>query len=160
MPERRRVSDALRRSVRHRAAGCCEYCRSQERFATQLFSVEHIVPRSGGGRMALDNLALACQGCNNHKYTKVTGTDPVSARTVPLFHPRRQRWQDHFIWSADFTHILGHTPTGRATIEALRLNRPAIVNLRRLLYEAGEHPPPEPEEGVGLVPSPADPASF
>jgi 5-methylcytosine-specific restriction endonuclease McrA len=30
----------------------------------QSFSVEHIVPISQGGNDMLDNLALACQGCN------------------------------------------------------------------------------------------------
>ena len=48
----------------------CEYCRSHARFATQAFSVEHVTPRSLGGTTTFDNLALACQGCNNHKYIK------------------------------------------------------------------------------------------
>ena len=46
-----------------------------------------------------------------------------------------------FTWSADYTMILGLTPTGRATVEALQLNRPEVVNLRRLLFAHGEHPP-------------------
>lgn len=98
---------------------------------------------AAGAAVDPDNLALACQGCNNHKYTKSQGLDPATGSVVPLFHPRRQRWRDHFIWSADFTEALGITPTGRATVDALRLNREGLVNLRRLLYAAGEHPPPE-----------------
>jgi hypothetical protein len=35
----------------------------------------------------------------------------------------------------------GLTPTGRASIEALHLNRLGLLNLRRLLYTIGEHPP-------------------
>jgi hypothetical protein len=35
------------------------------------------------------------------------------------------------------------TPIGRAPVEALHLNRPGLVNLRRILHAAGEHPPPE-----------------
>ena len=65
---------------------------------------------------------------------------------VLLFHPRNQRWRDHFAWTADCTAILGLTPTGRATVEALHLNREGLVNLRRVLYAAGEHPPAEPDE--------------
>jgi hypothetical protein len=42
--------------------------------------------------------------------------------------------------------IIGLTPTGRATIEALHLNRANVVNLRRVLYALGEHPPAEIEE--------------
>jgi hypothetical protein len=36
--------------------------------------------------------------------------------------------------------ILGRTARGRATIAALLLNRPELVNLRRLLHRVGEHP--------------------
>jgi 5-methylcytosine-specific restriction endonuclease McrA len=139
MPERR-VTARQRQVVVERARECCEYCRSQARFATQSFSVEHITPRSQGGKTRLDNLALACQGCNNHKYTKTEGHDPVSGELVLLYHPRHHQWSDHFRWSDDFTLIVGVTPTGRATIEALQLNRMGLVNLRQVLYTLGEHP--------------------
>ena len=138
-----RITAQHRRVIVERARGCCEYCRSQARFAMQSFSVEHIVPRSGGGETTLDNLALACQGCNNHKYTKVEGKDSVTGGFVPLYHPRQQRWRDHFAWNEDFTFIIGVTPTGRATVETLQLNRESLVNLRRILYATGEHPPVE-----------------
>lgn len=142
MPERR-VSARQRQAVIKRARGCCEYCRCQAQFAMQPFSVEHIIPRQAGGETTLDNLALACQGCNGHKYVKTYGVDPVSGELVPLFHPRRQLWRNHFAWGADCTLIIGLTPTGRATVEALQLNRDGLVNLRRVLYTMGEHPPTE-----------------
>lgn len=123
------VPASLRRAVAERAAGCCEYCWSQSAFAAQVFSVDHIVPRHAGGRTTSGNLALCCQGCNNHKYTKTKGLDPISGELVSLYHPRRQRWLDHFAWSHDYSLILGLTPTGRATVAALRLNRPGLVNL-------------------------------
>jgi hypothetical protein len=145
MPESR-ISADLREQVSVRASGCCEYCRSQARYATQAFSVEHILPRVQGGATSLDNLALACQGCNNHKYDKIAALDPVSGQLVPLYHPRRDRWDVHFAWSDDFTLMIGLTPTGRATVDALHLNRDGVVNLRRLLYEIGQHPPPLVEE--------------
>jgi len=97
----------------------------------QPFSVEHIIPRQAGGETTLDNLALACQGCNGHKYVKTEGVGPVSGELVPLFHPRRQLWREHFAWNADFTLIIGLTPTGRATVEVLQLNREGLINLRR-----------------------------
>lgn len=135
-----------RELVRVRARGTCEYCLSQERFATQSFSVEHIIPLQAGGGGDLDNLAFACQGCNNHKYTKTDAIDILSGEVVPLFHPRRDRWRDHFIWSHDFSQTIGLTAKGRATVETLRLNRPGLVNLRRALALHGEHPPVEPED--------------
>lgn len=140
MPEHR-VTSRQRQRVVERARGCCEYCRSQARFATQSFSVEHIIPRSHGGKTRLDNLALACQGCNNHKYIKTEEYDPVRGGLVPLYHPRQHDWSDHFRWSDDFTLIVGVTPTGRATVDALQLNRVGLVNLRQVLYAWGEHPP-------------------
>jgi len=120
MSETRLTAD-LRRSVAERARGCCEYCRSQARFATESFSVEHIVPESQGGPTAAENLALSCQGCNNHKHTKTQGRDPETGAAVPLFHPRQHRWGDHFRWNENFTQVVGLTPTGRATVEELRL---------------------------------------
>jgi 5-methylcytosine-specific restriction endonuclease McrA len=145
MPEQR-VTARQRQTVAERARGCCEYCCSQARFATQSFSVEHIEPRSQGGKTSLDNLALACQGCNGHKHTKTEGVDPVSGEIFPLYHPRRHRWQDHYRWSDDFTLIVGLTPIGRATIETLLLNREGLVNLRQVLYAMGVHPPAETGE--------------
>ncbi len=137
----RRVTAAQRRTVIERANGCCEYCQSQARFATQSFAVEHIRPRYVGGKTKLDNLALSCFGCNSHKHTKTSALDPQTGGTVPLFHPRQQHWLQHFTWDESFTQIMGQTATGRATVETLKLNRPELVNLRRVLYAVGEHPP-------------------
>ena len=89
----------------------------------------------------MENLAPARQGCNNHKYNKTQAADPVSKKTLPLFHPRIQHWSEHFVWNNDYTIILGVTATGRATVQALKLNRESLVNLRRVLYKAGQHPP-------------------
>ncbi len=139
----KRLSSEVRNFVANRAGHCCEYCRSQEKFAVQSFSMEHIIPLSKGGKTKPENLAFACQGCNAHKYNKVEGIDPVTENSVALFHPRRQKWKDHFKWSADFASIIGITPSGRATVEALKLNRKGLVNLRKVLLAMGEHPPEE-----------------
>ncbi len=142
MPEKH-ITSQQKHKVVERAKGCCEYCRSQVRFAMQPFSVEHIVPRSRGGKTEFENLALACQGCNNHKYTKTKWRDPVIGDIVTLYHPRFQRWRDHFAWNEDCTLIIGLTPIGLATVEAIYLNREGLINLRRVLYIMGTHPPEE-----------------
>ena len=141
MPDRH-ITTELRQQVSLRAGGYCEYCRSQARYATQSFSVEHILPRAQGGATTMGNLALACQGCNNHKYDKVEVPDPASGEIVPLYHPRRDRWDTHFAWSDDFVLIVGLTPAGRATVVTRFLNRESVVNLRQLLCAIGAHPPP------------------
>lgn len=140
MPEQR-VTTRQRRAVIERARGLCEYCHSQARFATQPFAVEHIIPRYAGGKTRLDNLALSCFGCNSYKHTKTHAIDPQTGQEVPLFHPRRQHWSEHFAWDETFTQIIGQTPTGRVTVETLKLNRPELRSLRRVLHVVGEHPP-------------------
>ena len=136
----RRATPQQRQAVRACARGCCEYCRSQERFVDP-FEIDHIVPRIRGGETTLDNLALACRGCNSNKHDKIQGHDPATDNIVPLYHPRQQRWREHFEWDEDFTLIRGLTPTGRATVETLRLNRDERVDQRRILRMAGLHPP-------------------
>jgi HNH endonuclease len=135
------ITAQLKAEVAQRANGCCEYCRSQAQFSPDPFSIEHIMPRSQGGTDNSNNLALACQGCNNRKYTHIKGRDPINGELVPLYHPRNQLWEAHFVWNEDFAIVVGLTPTGRATIERLQLNREGVVNLRRVLRAINQHPP-------------------
>lgn len=137
----KRISKSLKEQVGKRAGLCCEYCRSQADFSPDSFSVEHIIPIAKGGTDDLDNLAYSCQGCNNRKYNHIEAIDPVTNTIVRLFHPRQQQWTGHFQWNPGQTMLTGLTPTGRATIEKLGLNRKGVVNLRYLLVLIGEHPP-------------------
>lgn len=134
-------SPQLRDQVETRAQGYCEYCHCSVKYAVQAFECEHIIPLALGGKTTLDNLAWACGGCNRCKATRTTGIDPDSGQSIPLFHPRQQRWADHFAWNHDFTLIIGLTATGRATVATLRLNRPGVVNLRHVLVTVNAHPP-------------------
>lgn|SRR5579871_666984 len=138
-----RIPAKARQTVIERAGGCCEYCRSQMRYSPDPFSAEHILPRAMGGGNAPTNLALSCQGCNNLKFTSTEAPDPITGVLTPLFHPRRHPWSEHFAWSEDFTFMVGKTPTGRATIERLQLNREGVVNLRQVLVTINRHPPEE-----------------
>lgn len=130
-----------RRAVAERAHHCCEYCRSQLRFSAAPFSVEHIIPLSAGGNSELSNLALACQGCNGRKYTATTAIDTASGEVVRLFHPRLDRWDEHFAWISNATEIIGVSRIGRATVARLALNRAGLVNMRLVLANLGLHPP-------------------
>ncbi|MGC9525206.1 MAG: HNH endonuclease [Limnospira sp.] len=142
-PESERVPATLRQEVARRAKNQCEYCRCPDAFSPDSFTVDHIRPRKLGGATIAENLAWACCGCNARKYTRTVYPDPQTGEEVALFNPRRQSWTEHFHWSEDLTQAIGHTPCGRATIAALALNRPGVVNLRRLLILAGLHPPDE-----------------
>ncbi len=138
---RQQLSLSLRKLVFQKAHGCCEYCKSPADFATQSFATEHIVPTAKGGSNEPDNLALACQGCNSHKSVKTEAKDPLTQLIVPLFHPRQHIWREHFDWDESFTQIVGLTSTGRASVEALHLNRSQLMRLRMALFLLGEHPP-------------------
>lgn len=140
MPERR-AGLKLRRFIGERARDRCEYCLTPARVATQSFSIEHIIPWSQGGQTQPANLALACQGCNGYKLARTTAVDPRTGDGAPLFHPRKMGWGDHFAWSPDGLRVIGLTPTGRASVHLLRLNRPGLLALRQLLIAAGQHPP-------------------
>ncbi|WP_262697093.1 HNH endonuclease [Fibrisoma montanum] len=127
-----------------RSQGYCEYCQSPADFATEPFSIEHIIPRTRQGTSELDNLAYSCIGCNVYKSDTVESLDVVSQELAPLFNPRTMVWEDHFLWDDSLTGLVGKTAIGRVTIDVLRLNRKPLKNLRRALMAIGEHPPKLP----------------
>jgi hypothetical protein len=133
----------LRKKVIARAKDICEYCHTQQELSPSTFRVDHIIPRSRRGRTTLANLALACEPCNSAKWKKMTGVDPPTKRRVRLFHPRRQKWSEHFTWNEDFTEVIGKTACGRATVETLNMNQERIVNLRMMWRQLKKHPPEE-----------------
>jgi 5-methylcytosine-specific restriction endonuclease McrA len=97
--------------------------------------LEHITARQHGGLTVLENLAWACQRCNERKGPNLTGVDPETSTVVPLFHPRRDRWEDHF--ALDGLKIIGVTATGRATVPLLGMNRAECLRWRAALRGYG-----------------------
>jgi hypothetical protein len=136
-----RISNRLAQLVRARAQHRCEYCQTSEWLSGQLCQIDHIMPQAKGGASAEDNLCLACVACNGFKLDRIEAVDPQSGQVVSLYHPRQQRWADHFAWSEDGTQIIGLTPSGRATAAALKLNRPLAVAARRGWVGIHRHPP-------------------
>lgn len=106
-------------------ARCC-YCLTSEANSGIPMTYDHILPCSKGGTTTFENLCLACRTCNEYKSDSTEAEDPLTGETVPLFNPRTQKWIDHFTWSLDSTRVEGLTPTGRATIAALRMNNSII----------------------------------
>jgi len=139
------ISTSFRAAVRNRASGRCEYCRSAEVYCGYEFEVDHITPLAAGGLTEIDNLALACSNCNAHKGARTQAIDPETGGMVVLFHPRRDQWREHFEWSKDGGRIIGRTPAGRATVDALQVNNGAVVFARSFWVSYGLHPPKESE---------------
>jgi len=105
--------------------------------------MDHIVPEALGGATTEENLWLACSLCNSFKEVCITALDPGTGEVVALFNPRTQPWHEHFAWEAQGTLIVGRTPTRRATVVTLRLNRASLVEARVRWIKAGWHPPVE-----------------
>jgi hypothetical protein len=143
MAARRKIPARLRKQIVARAQGRCEYCLSPEAFSLDSFTVDHVQPVAAAGSDDLDNLAFAGHNCNNRKQDDMSALDPETGERVPLYHPRRDRWSDHFQWSEDALMLLPLTATGRATIARLQLNRVGTVNIRRALLALGEEHPPQ-----------------
>lgn len=135
------LPEAVRQRVRQRAHNRCEYCLSHQDYILGQLQVDHVSPVAKGGANTEDNLCLACELCNQYKWTRTHGRDPVSGEDVALFHPRRKRWSEHFAWSVDGTEIVGLTACGRATVGVLRLNNALAVTVRKNWVNAGWHPP-------------------
>ncbi len=123
------MTSATRAAVRERAAHRCEYCQlHQNDSPLAVLHVEHIVPRQHGGTDDLENLALACIDCNLHKGPNLTGIDPETNGITTLFHPRRDRWDEHFTWRG--LYLVGRTAVGRVTVRVLKMNSNEQLDLR------------------------------
>ena len=135
------IPRALRDRVAAQAGHRCGYCRTYSFLVGTIFEIDHIIPESFGGKTEEENLWLACPACNGHKSNRIAAVDPTTGEIVRLFDPRHQRWSEHFAWSASGDEIVGLTQTGRATVEALHLNRPVLVYARWRWVGWGCHPP-------------------
>lgn len=134
------IAAELRRFVIQRAAGRCEYCGLSQEGQEATFHVDHVIPVTAGGETVAENLALACVSCSLRKAARQTVIDPQSGQEVPLYNPRRDSWHEHFQWEG--VYLVGLTEIGRATIEALNVNRALILAIRQEEAALGRHPPP------------------
>ncbi len=135
------LSEDVRQRVRQRAADRCEYCLSHQRYILGRLQIDHIQPVAKGGLDLENNLCLACELCNQYKWTQTEGIDLQTGEKVLLFNPRQQKWAEHFAWSVDSTHIIGKTGCGRATVDTLKLNNALAITVRQNWIQAGWHPP-------------------
>lgn len=77
-----------RMSIFRRDNFCCQYC-GQE-FTRPELTVDHIIPRSKGGRSTWLNIVTACRPCN---WAKADRT-PEEAKMKLLSQPRIPTWRD------------------------------------------------------------------
>lgn len=135
------IPDAVRHRVIEACGNRCSYCLASQRYVLSRLEIEHIIPVALGGSNDEWNLCLGCRLFNLYKSDQIEATDPITKAIVALFNPLTQAWSDHFKWSQDGAIIVGLTPVGRATVEALRLNNEIAVEVRRNWVLVGWHPP-------------------
>ena len=129
----------MRKETAQRAGHRCEYCQLSQAGQEAAFHLDHIHPFVAGGESELENLALACVSCSLRKGARRRARDPLGKTTVGLFHPRQQAWDHHFRWKLN--RVRGITPTGRATVDLLKMNRALIIEIRAEERLMGRHPP-------------------
>ena len=132
------IPERLKEETRVRANNRCEYCQLSQSGQAATFHVDHIIPLKENGTTTLDNLALSCVSCSLHKAAKTRALDPQTGEWVSLFNPRQDMWQNHFVW--DGVILRGLTAIGWGTIEALKMNRPLILEIRQEEVFFGRHP--------------------
>jgi len=129
----------LRDEVWQRAASRCEYCQLSQAFIDVSHEIDHVIAEKHRGPTTLENLALACFHCNNHKGPNIAGVDPVTKEITRLFHPRQDDWSEHFAWQGPV--LVGLTPIGRCTVDVLEINIRHRVLHRQALIDEGVFPP-------------------
>jgi len=122
------IGAELRRLVVSRARRRCEYCLVFEDDTYVGFQIDHVISEKHGGPTAADNLALACLFCNLNKGSDIGSLDEAGSFTR-LFHPRQDRWDEHFRFEGP--RIEGVTRIGVATARLLRFNDESRVQERR-----------------------------
>ena len=135
------ISKTLREQIFSQAGHRCAYCRTSRRLIGMPLVIDHIIPKSAGGSDAETNLAASCYRCNEFKWAKTHAIDPQTGKNTPLYHPRLQKWTEHFTWTNGGLYIVGLSATGRATVTALRLNNDYIVESRAIWIAQNWHPP-------------------
>jgi HNH endonuclease len=129
------IASELRLRVRERADNRCEYCHIPEGYTFHAHEIDHIYAEKHGGETIESNLCLSCWICNRHKGTDLTSFDPDTGIITPLFHPRNDRWKDHFHLNGAVIESL--SATGRTTITLLRLNKRERIDERQILIGLG-----------------------
>ncbi len=134
------IPASLRRLVIQRADNRCEYCGISRIGQVATFHIDHIVPVVADGETIAENLALACVSCSLRKGARQNLEDSETGKVVTIFNPRQQAWKEHFDWNG--VQVVGLTATGRATVQALDLNRATMLAIRAEEELLGRHPPP------------------
>lgn len=65
-----RIPKKLRERIFEAAHFTCEYCRSPQIYLWADLEIDHIKPKTKGGRTVYENLCSVCRKCNELKWIK------------------------------------------------------------------------------------------
>jgi 5-methylcytosine-specific restriction endonuclease McrA len=103
-----------RRNIFARDRGCCQYCGGK--YPSSELSIDHVIPRSIGGKSVWENVVCACTECNVKKGNRTPAqagltlvAKPVKPKHSPLVHihlghQRYRSWKqflDNAYWSVE-----------------------------------------------------------
>ncbi len=78
-----------RNNIFERDDRTCQYC--GKKLSADRLTLDHVVPRSRGGRSTWGNLAAACMSCNDRKGDRL----PEEAGMKLLRRPRKPEWSSY-----------------------------------------------------------------
>ena len=123
------ITSEIRAAIREAYGYRYGYCGVSETWVGGELEIDHFRPLLHGGTDAPDNLVYACTTCNRFKGDYWPPSN--ASETLRLLHPKQDDLTAHLSETAD-GHLVGLTPRGWFHIERLHLNRPQLVELRRL----------------------------
>jgi hypothetical protein len=138
MVERPYLSQALRQRVAERAEHLCEYCLIHEHDTAFGCAIDHIISLKHGGTNEFENLAYACVFCNRFKGSDIGSIIWKTQTFVCFYHPRRDRWSDHFQLQDDGLQPL--TEIGQVTAKILGFNHDEQLLERQFLIAQQKYP--------------------
>lgn len=123
------VTADARAAARKAFGGRCGYCGVSESSVGGELEVDHFCPQAAGGSDDVENLVYACTACNRFKgdYAPV----PDAPESLRLLHPGVDDLPAH-MYEQVHGDLIGLTARGWFHIQRLHLNRPQLVEMRRL----------------------------
>ncbi len=104
-----------RRNILARDENHCQYCCG--RFPASKLSIDHVIPKSRGGKSSWTNVVAACTRCNTHKGGRMPGEASMKLRRPPAA-PRKNPALADKIRSLQYRmwrHFIGEGESGIET---------------------------------------------
>lgn len=144
----------LLRQIQHEKCAFCESAIGAAIFG----ELQNFRPRSHFPDQAYDwdNMLVTCQICNANKRDQF----PTTADGTPLLVDPASEWPGDSIYFTRECVAMPLTPKGEATIKTFALNRPELINARRIAVQqyvnSGQGPPADKVVYAGVIRSVLD----